>query len=36
MILNYKKIDYQTEWVEFPDLEPKFKSLCVSVDCWHD
>lgn len=27
MILNYKNIDYKTEWVEYPDLAPKFKSL---------
>jgi hypothetical protein len=23
MVLNYKKIPYTTEWVEYPDLEPK-------------
>lgn len=27
LILNYKGIDYKTEWVEFPDIEPKMKSL---------
>jgi hypothetical protein len=27
LILNYKGIDYKTEWVEFPDVEPKMKSL---------
>ncbi|KAJ4987959.1 hypothetical protein SVAN01_06534 [Stagonosporopsis vannaccii] len=27
LILNYKGIDYRTEWVEFPDVEPKMKSL---------
>lgn len=27
MILNYKGIDYKTEWVAYPDLEPYFKSL---------
>ncbi|KAL6703278.1 hypothetical protein ACN47E_010066 [Coniothyrium glycines] len=26
MILNYKGIDYQTDWVEYPDLAPKFES----------
>lgn len=30
MVLNYKNIDYKTEWVEYPDLEPYFKSLCIS------
>jgi glutathione S-transferase len=29
MILNYKGIDYQTEWVEYPDLAPKFKSFGI-------
>ncbi|RYN35847.1 hypothetical protein AA0112_g4820 [Alternaria arborescens] len=29
MVLNYKKIDYTTEWVEYPDLAPKFKSLGI-------
>ncbi|KAF9696250.1 hypothetical protein EKO04_006239 [Ascochyta lentis] len=27
LILNYKSIDYRTEWVEFPDVEPKMKSI---------
>ncbi|KAF2472248.1 uncharacterized protein BDR25DRAFT_333615 [Lindgomyces ingoldianus] len=27
MILNYKGIDYETEWVEYPDLAPTFKSF---------
>ncbi|KAH6614867.1 hypothetical protein C7974DRAFT_319901 [Boeremia exigua] len=27
LVLNYKGIDYRTEWVEFPDVEPKMKSL---------
>jgi glutathione S-transferase len=27
MVLNYKNIDYITEWVEYPDLAPKFKAL---------
>lgn len=31
MILNYKKIDYKTEWVEYPDLAPKFKSLYATT-----
>ena len=25
--MNYKKIPYTTEWTEYPDLAPKFKSL---------
>ncbi len=29
MILNYKQIPYTTEFVEYPDLEPKMKALCV-------
>ena len=29
MILNFKGIDYKTEWIEYPDLEPTFKSLYV-------
>ncbi|KAL1791839.1 hypothetical protein ACET3X_009590 [Alternaria dauci] len=29
MILNYKKIDYTTEWVEYPNVAPKFKSLGI-------
>jgi hypothetical protein len=29
MVLNYKKIDYTTEWVEYPDLAPKFKALGI-------
>jgi len=27
LVLNYKGIDYKTEWVEFPDVESKIKSL---------
>jgi len=27
LALNYKRIPYKTEWVEYPDLEPKFKAL---------
>jgi hypothetical protein len=29
MVLNYKKIDYTTDWVEYPDLAPKFKALGI-------
>jgi hypothetical protein len=29
LALNYKKIDYKTAWIEYPDLAPKFKALCV-------
>ncbi|KAK3049861.1 hypothetical protein LTR09_008781 [Extremus antarcticus] len=27
--LNYKGLPYRTEWTEYPDLEPKFKSLSI-------
>jgi hypothetical protein len=27
LLLNYKGIPYKTEWIEYPDVEPKFKSL---------
>lgn len=27
LILNFKGVDYKTEWVEFPDVEPKMKAL---------
>ncbi|KAJ4323073.1 hypothetical protein N0V94_002097 [Neodidymelliopsis sp. IMI 364377] len=30
LVLNFKGIDYKTEWVEFPDVEPKMKSLGLS------
>ena len=26
-VLNYKKLPYKTEWIEFPDIEPKLKEL---------
>ncbi|KAG8624244.1 hypothetical protein KVT40_007311 [Elsinoe batatas] len=29
MILNFKGIDYKTEWVEYPDIAPKFKSFGI-------
>jgi hypothetical protein len=29
MILNYKNIDYTTEWVEFPELATKLAALFV-------
>jgi hypothetical protein len=29
MVLNYKKVDHKTEWVEYPDLAPKFKALGI-------
>ncbi|KAF2198653.1 hypothetical protein GQ43DRAFT_400414 [Delitschia confertaspora ATCC 74209] len=29
MILNYKKIDYKTEWTEYPDVAPKLKSFGI-------
>lgn len=27
MVLNFKGIDYKTEWIEYPDLAPTFKSF---------
>jgi len=27
LALNFKGIEYETEWVEYPDVEPKLKSL---------
>ncbi|QDS72629.1 hypothetical protein FKW77_002275 [Venturia effusa] len=27
LLLNYKEIDYDTEWVEYPDIAPKFKAF---------
>jgi hypothetical protein len=27
LILNYKGIEYDTEWVEYPDVEPRLRSL---------
>ncbi|KAK5141931.1 hypothetical protein LTR04_002392, partial [Oleoguttula sp. CCFEE 6159] len=29
MALNYKKLDYKTEWLEYPDVAPTLKSLGV-------
>ncbi|TKA65339.1 hypothetical protein B0A55_09439 [Friedmanniomyces simplex] len=29
VVLNFKKIPYETEWVEYPDLAPKFKALGI-------
>ena len=28
-VLNFKKLPYKTEWVEYPDLEPRFKELGI-------
>jgi glutathione S-transferase len=28
--LNFKGLPYKTEWIEYPDLEPTFKSLGIS------
>lgn len=30
MALNYKKLPYRTEWVEYPDIAPKFKELGIA------
>ncbi|KAK4550501.1 hypothetical protein LTR36_000080 [Oleoguttula mirabilis] len=27
--LNFKRIEYKTEWVEYPDLAPKFKAVGI-------
>lgn len=27
MVLNYKKLPYRTEWVEYPDLRPTLSKL---------
>ncbi|KAF2090785.1 hypothetical protein K490DRAFT_62113 [Saccharata proteae CBS 121410] len=32
MALNYKEITYRTEWVEYPDVEPKLKSLGIQAN----
>ncbi|CAK3950952.1 related to glutathione S-transferase [Lecanosticta acicola] len=29
LALNYKGVPYKTEWVEYPDLAPKFKALGI-------
>ncbi|KAF5872244.1 putative glutathione s-transferase protein [Botrytis fragariae] len=29
LLLNYKEIPYKTTWIEYPDIEPTFKSLQV-------
>lgn len=29
LLLNYKEIEYDTEWIEYPDIAPKFKALSV-------
>lgn len=26
LVLNYKGIDYETEWTAYPDIAPKFKA----------
>ncbi|KXT13826.1 hypothetical protein AC579_35 [Pseudocercospora musae] len=30
LVLNYKSIPYQTQWIEYPDIAPSFKSLGIS------
>ncbi|KIW01904.1 hypothetical protein, variant [Verruconis gallopava] len=27
--LNFKNLDYETEWIEYPDIAPKFKSFGI-------
>lgn len=29
LALNYKGVEYQTDWIEYPDLEPTFKSFSL-------
>lgn len=29
MVLNYKKIDYVTEWIEYPDVKPKLSGFGI-------
>ncbi|KAF2120809.1 glutathione S-transferas-like protein [Lophiotrema nucula] len=36
MTLNYKKIDYQTEWVEYPDLQPTLSSYGIPPNDHND
>jgi len=31
LLLNYKDLPYKTEWVEYPDVAPKFKGLYASL-----
>lgn len=35
LTLNFKGIDYKTEWVEYPDIAEKFKSLSVSTSSYN-
>jgi hypothetical protein len=35
LALNYKKIDYKTEWIEYPDLASKYKELYVVTQFQH-
>ncbi|KAK1957382.1 hypothetical protein LY78DRAFT_697289 [Colletotrichum sublineola] len=32
LALNYKEIDYKTEWVEYPDIEPRLKTTGIEGD----
>ncbi|TDZ41205.1 Glutathione S-transferase-like protein ustS [Colletotrichum trifolii] len=32
LALNYKNIDYKTEWLEYPDIEPTLKSFGLEGD----
>ena len=27
LVLHYKQIPYKTEWIEYPEIEPKLKGL---------
>jgi hypothetical protein len=35
LALNYKKIDYKTEWIEYPDLASKYKELYIVTQFQH-
>lgn len=31
LALNFKDVPFETEWVEYPDIEPKFKALYAEI-----
>jgi len=35
LALNYKKLDYKTEWLEYPDVEPTLKNQSVPSSLIH-
>lgn len=32
MVLNFKGLDYETQWVEYPDIAPLLRGLYVFFD----